>query len=62
MDKQYNPDGFIPKYGGYEHLITYQKAEIIFDGQSILPRNIFTHTTALLIKWCRQHVPGNKIS
>ena len=25
MDKQYNPDGFIPKHGGYERLITYQK-------------------------------------
>jgi hypothetical protein len=32
MGKQYNPDGFIPKYGGYERLITYQKSEIIFDG------------------------------
>ena len=29
MDKQYNPDSFIPKHGGYERLITYQKAEII---------------------------------
>lgn len=32
MDKQYNPDGFIPKHGGYQRLITYQKAEIIYDG------------------------------
>ena len=32
MEKQYNPDGFIPKYGGYAKLITYKKAEIIFDG------------------------------
>jgi hypothetical protein len=32
MDKQYNPDGFIPKHGGYKSLITYQKAEIIYDG------------------------------
>jgi len=32
MDKQYNADGFIPKHGGYERLITYQKSEIIFDG------------------------------
>ncbi len=27
MDKQYNPDGFIPKHGGYERLITYQKMD-----------------------------------
>jgi four helix bundle suffix protein len=32
MDKQYNPEGFIPKHGGYERLITYQKAEVIYDG------------------------------
>lgn len=28
---QNNP-GFIPKHGGYKKLITYQKAEIIYDG------------------------------
>lgn len=32
MDTQYNPDGFIPKHGGYEQLITYQKSKIIYDG------------------------------
>jgi hypothetical protein len=32
MDKQYNEDGFIPKHSGYENLITFQKAEIIFLG------------------------------
>ena len=32
MEMQYNPDGFIPKYGGYAKLISYKKAEIIFDG------------------------------
>ena len=32
MDKQYNSDGFIPKHGGYERLITYQKSEVIYDG------------------------------
>jgi four helix bundle suffix protein len=32
METQYNQNGFIPKHGGYEQLITYQKAEIIYDG------------------------------
>jgi len=32
MEPQYNPDGFIPKHGGYKHLISFQKAEIIYDG------------------------------
>lgn len=26
------PEGFIPLHGGYRHLLTYQKAEIIYDG------------------------------
>ncbi|HEX7846074.1 MAG TPA: four helix bundle suffix domain-containing protein [Chitinophagaceae bacterium] len=32
MDMTYNMDGFIPKHGGYRNLITFQKAEIIYDG------------------------------
>jgi four helix bundle suffix protein len=32
MDKQFNSQGFIPKFGGYKKLLTFQKAEIIFDG------------------------------
>jgi four helix bundle suffix protein len=33
MVPQSNPiKGFIPSHGGYRHLITFQKAEIIFDG------------------------------
>ena len=32
METQYNPEGFIPKHGGYANLKTYQKAEIIYDG------------------------------
>ena len=27
-----NKPGCIPKHGGYQKLITYQKAEIIYDG------------------------------
>lgn len=31
-ENQFNPDGFIPKHGGYQNLISYQKGEIIYDG------------------------------
>lgn len=31
-NQEQNNDGFIPKHGGYRNLITYQKAEIIYDG------------------------------
>ena len=27
-----NPEGFIPKHGGYRNLISYQRAEVIYDG------------------------------
>jgi len=60
MDKQYNPDGFIPKYGGYERLITYQKAEIIYDGSIISVKSIFNGMTEPLARWFRQHARENK--
>ena len=41
MEKQFNSDGFIPKHGGYERLITYQKAEVIFDGTKYFTNKYF---------------------
>lgn len=32
MKKEENKQGFIPTHGGYRNLITYRKAEIIYDG------------------------------
>ena len=32
MKNQFDKDGFIPKHGGYENLITFQKADIVFLG------------------------------
>lgn len=34
-------EGFIPKHGGYKHLITYQKAQIIYDGTIYFTRRFF---------------------
>lgn len=36
-----NADGFIPPHGGYRKLITYQKAEIIYDGTVYFTTRIF---------------------
>lgn len=36
-----NTEGFIPKHGGYRNLITYQKAEIIFDGTVYFTNRFF---------------------
>ena len=41
MEKQYNPNGFIPKHGGYEKLITYQKAVVIYDGTQYFCKKYF---------------------
>ena len=37
-----NPEGFIPRHGGYRNLITYQKAEIIYDGTIYFTKRFFT--------------------
>jgi four helix bundle suffix protein len=39
-DQQSN-GGFIPKHGGYRNLITYQKAEIIYDGTIYFTKRFF---------------------
>ncbi len=31
-DKRKSEDGFIPQHGGYKKLLTFKKAEIIYDG------------------------------
>jgi len=41
--KESNPNnkGFIPLHGGYKNLITYQKAEIIYDGTIYFTKRFF---------------------
>lgn len=34
-------DGFIPAHGGYKNLLTYQKAEIIYDGTVYFTKRFF---------------------
>ncbi|NLN95599.1 MAG: four helix bundle protein [Bacteroidales bacterium] len=41
MSNEQNIEGFIPKHGGYEKLITYQKAEIIYDGTVYFTKRFF---------------------
>ena len=36
-----NKEGFIPVHGGYRNLITYQKAEIIYDGTFYFTKRFF---------------------
>lgn len=40
-EQEINNEGFIPKHGGYRNLITYQKAEIIYDGTIYFTRRVF---------------------
>lgn len=41
MSDEQNNKGFIPKHGGYQKLITYQKAEIIYDGTVYFTKRFF---------------------
>ncbi len=40
-EEKSNNEGFIPKHGGYQNLITYQKSEIIYDGTIYFTRRFF---------------------
>ena len=40
-EKKKNTEGFIPTHGGYRNLITYQKAEIIYDGTVYFTKRFF---------------------
>jgi four helix bundle suffix protein len=41
MENKQNTEGFIPLHGGYRNLITYQKAEIIYDGTVYFTKRFF---------------------
>jgi four helix bundle suffix protein len=41
MQNKQNTDGFIPLHGGYRNLITYQKAEIIYDATIYFTNRFF---------------------
>lgn len=41
MSNEQNNEGFIPKHGGYQKLITYQKSEIIYDGTVYFTKRFF---------------------
>ncbi|MBM2816320.1 MAG: hypothetical protein HW421_3082 [Ignavibacteria bacterium] len=40
-ENQYNENGFIPLHGGYQKLLSYKKAEIIYDGTVYFCRRFF---------------------
>ena len=41
MDNEKNNQGFIPTHGGYRKLITFQKAQIIYDGTVYFTKRFF---------------------
>jgi four helix bundle suffix protein len=41
MEDNKNTEGFIPIHGGYRHLFSYQKAEIIYDGTIYFTNRFF---------------------
>jgi four helix bundle protein len=41
QENRNNTKGFIPLHGGYKNLITYQKAEVIYDGTVYFTKRFF---------------------
>lgn len=41
MTESNNAEGFIPLHGGYRKLLTYQKAEIVYDGTIYFTKRFF---------------------
>ena len=41
MNTNNNIQGFIPKHGGYRNLISYQKAEVVYDGTVYFTKRFF---------------------
>jgi four helix bundle suffix protein len=56
MENKQNSEGFIPTHGGYRNLITYQKAEIIYDGTIYFTNRFFRkydHTIDQMVQAAR---------
>ena len=51
---------FIPPHGGYQSLLSYKKAEIVYDGTAISQGGSLKEVTELLIKWCKLRDQENK--
>ncbi len=44
LDKNYNPEGFIPVHGGYKKLLSYKKSEIVYDGTVYFCKRFFSRS------------------
>jgi len=56
-----SPNGFIPPHGGYQNLMSYQMAEIVYDATVYFVINILINFQEPMIKWCKQQGVENKI-
>jgi hypothetical protein len=53
--------GFIPKHGGYQNLISFQKAEIIYDGTMYFTKRFYRKPDRTIDQMVQAAVVGNKI-
>ncbi len=54
--------GFIPAHGGYEDLLSFRKARILYDGRSASVNAFSINATAPWTRWCRPRGQENKTS
>ena len=54
-------NGFILKHGGYKSLISYQKAEIIYDATVYFTQRFLKKGDRTIDQWCRRRAQASKI-
>jgi len=57
-----NRPGFIPPHGHYQELLSYQKAEVVYDLTFNFASVFSGGAIGLLIRWYKPPAPENKIS
>ena len=55
-------EGFTPAHGGYEDLLSFQKARIVFDGTVRFCDRFVASAPAPGTRWCRPLAPANRTS
>ena len=53
---------FIPPHGGYEDLLSFRKARIVYDSRVQFCGRFLESAIARAIKWCKRHDQENKTS
>jgi len=54
------PQNFVPPQGGYEDLLSFRKARIVYDATVRICERFLENETEHVTRWCRPRVLVNK--